>query len=86
MPLASMSKVTSIWGTPRGAGGMPVSSNLPEEVVVLGHGALALEDLDEHAGLVVAVGGEDLGLLGRDGGVALDERGHDAAGRLNAEE
>lgn len=23
MPLASMSKVTSIWGTPRGAGGMP---------------------------------------------------------------
>merc|ERR1719229_204348 len=29
MPLASMSKVTSICGTPRGAGGMPVRSNLP---------------------------------------------------------
>mmetsp|Transcript_16092 Transcript_16092/g.54675 ORF Transcript_16092/g.54675 Transcript_16092/m.54675 type:complete len:254 (+) Transcript_16092:71-832(+) len=29
MPLASTSKDTSIWGTPRGAGGMPVSSNLP---------------------------------------------------------
>ena len=29
MPFASISKVTSIWGTPRGAGGMPVSSNLP---------------------------------------------------------
>ena len=26
MPLASMSKVTSIRGTPRGAGGMPSSS------------------------------------------------------------
>src|SRR5258708_3293024 len=29
MPLASMSNVTSIWGTPRGAGGMPTSWNLP---------------------------------------------------------
>src|SRR5690606_6027198 len=29
MPLASMSNVTSICGTPRGAGGMPVSSNMP---------------------------------------------------------
>ena len=29
MPLASMSKETSIWGTPRGAGAMPVSSKVP---------------------------------------------------------
>src|SRR5579871_5834058 len=29
MPLASMSKVTSICGTPRGAGAMPASSNMP---------------------------------------------------------
>ncbi|CPU65267.1 Uncharacterised protein [Mycobacteroides abscessus] len=29
MPFASMSKVTSICGTPRGAGAMPVSSNVP---------------------------------------------------------
>ncbi len=29
MPLASMSKVTSICGMPRGAGGMPTSWNLP---------------------------------------------------------
>ncbi len=29
MPLASMSKVTSICGTLRGAGGSPVSSKLP---------------------------------------------------------
>ena len=31
--------------------------------------------LDEHAGLVVGVGGEDLLLLGGDGGVAPDQRG-----------
>ncbi|RNA41109.1 hypothetical protein BpHYR1_008036 [Brachionus plicatilis] len=31
IPLASMSNVTSIWGTPRGAGGMPDSSNLPNK-------------------------------------------------------
>ena len=29
MPLASMSKLTSICGTPCGAGGSPVSSNMP---------------------------------------------------------
>ena len=29
IPLASTSKVTSICGTPRGAGGIPVNSNLP---------------------------------------------------------
>ena len=29
MPLASISNVTSIWGTPLGAGGMLVRSNLP---------------------------------------------------------
>jgi hypothetical protein len=56
---------------------------LAKGVVVLGHGALALEDLDQHAGLVVGVGGEGLTLLGRHGGVALDEGGHDTAGSLN---
>lgn len=35
MPLASMSKVTSIWGTPLGAGGIPVSSNLPKILLSL---------------------------------------------------
>mmetsp|Transcript_2961 Transcript_2961/g.8290 ORF Transcript_2961/g.8290 Transcript_2961/m.8290 type:complete len:414 (-) Transcript_2961:748-1989(-) len=32
MPLASMSKVTSILGTPRGAGGMPTRSNWPRSL------------------------------------------------------
>ncbi len=36
---------------------------------------LTLEHLDEHTGLVVRVGGEDLLLLGGDGGVTGDEDG-----------
>ena len=41
--------------------------------------ALALVDLDLHGRLVVLGGGEDLGALGRDRRVPLDELGHDAA-------
>ena len=33
MPLASMSNVTSICGTPRGAGGMPTRSNWPSSLL-----------------------------------------------------
>mmetsp|Transcript_18099 Transcript_18099/g.28069 ORF Transcript_18099/g.28069 Transcript_18099/m.28069 type:complete len:332 (-) Transcript_18099:851-1846(-) len=33
MPLASISKVTSILGTPRGAGGMPTRSNCPRSLL-----------------------------------------------------
>merc|ERR1719387_3241599 len=58
---------------------------LAEEVAVLGHGALALEDLDHDGRLVVLVGREDLRLLGGDDGVARDELGHHAANGLNAE-
>ena len=72
-------------GLAAGHGGDAVEVELAEDVVVAGHGALALEDLDKDAGLVVGVGGEGLGLLGGDGGVALDEGGHDAAGGLEAE-
>ncbi len=56
---------------------------LAEQVAVLRLGSLSLEDLDEHTRLVVGIGGEDLGLLGRDGGVSLDKRGHDTASGLD---
>ena len=46
MPLASMSKVTSICGTPRGAGGMLPSWNTPSRRLSRAIGALALVDLD----------------------------------------
>ena len=48
---------------------------LAEQVIVLGAGALSLEDLNEHARLVVGVGGEDLLLLGGDGGIPGDQGG-----------
>ena len=56
-----------------------------ELLVVTGERALSLEDLDLDAGLVVAVGREDVALLGRDRGVAGDHRGGDASGGLDRE-
>ena len=67
-----------------GCGRDAVEVELAEEFVVLGHGALALEDVDFHAGLVVGCGGECLALAGRNGGVGFDELGHDAAEGLDA--
>ncbi|GMR52836.1 hypothetical protein PMAYCL1PPCAC_23031, partial [Pristionchus mayeri] len=58
---------------------------LAEQVVVLGHGTLSLVHLDEYPGLVVSVGGEGLGGLGGDGGVALDKRGHHTTSSLDTE-
>jgi hypothetical protein len=58
---------------------------LAEHIVILGHGALSLEHLDEHSRLVVGVCGEGLTLLGRDGGVALDQSSHDTSGGLDTE-
>jgi hypothetical protein len=58
---------------------------LAHKVVVLSTGTLTLEDLDEDTRLVVGEGGEGLGLLGGDGGVALDEGGHDTTSGLNTE-
>ncbi len=57
----------------------------PELLVVRRDLALALVDLDLHGRLVVLGGGEDLGPLGRDRRVPLDELGHDAALGLDTE-
>ena len=56
-----------------------------EGLIVSRHLALALKHVDLNGGLVVGSGGEDLALLGGDGGVALDELGAHAAEGLNAE-
>ena len=86
MPLASMSKVTSICGSAARGRRDAVQPEGSEGLVVAGHRALALEDDDLDGGLVVAVGGESLRLLGRDRRVARDHRrrhvarGHDAEG------
>ena len=86
MPFESTSNWTSTLGTPRGAGGMPsMQLEVAELLIVLGHRALPLEDLDLYAGLVVGVGGECLRLLAGDRAVALDELRHHAAHRLQPE-
>ena len=85
MPLASMSKVTSIWGTPRGAGGNAGQLEIAEGLVVGRHLPLPLEDVDGHGRLVVGGGGEDLALAAGDGGVLLDQLGHDPAEGFDAQ-
>ena len=48
---------------------------LPQQLVVAGHLALSLVHFDLHLGLAVGGCGEDLGLLGGDGSVAVDKFG-----------
>ena len=85
MPLASMSKVTSIWGTPRGAGGIPTRSNLPQRPVLGRHLALPLEHVDGDGRLAVRRGGEGLALAGGYGGVAVYELCEHAPEGLDAQ-
>ena len=85
MPLASMSNVTSIWGTPRRAAGDAGELEAAEGLVVVGHLALALQNVNLNGGLVVGRRGVHLGLAGRDGGVTLDHLGHNTAHGLNAQ-
>lgn len=72
-------------GNATGSGGNAGKLELAEKVVVLGALTLTLVDLDKNTGLVVGEGGEDLGLLGRNGGVAGDELGHHATSGLDTE-
>ena len=54
-----------------------------EGFVVAAHWTLALKHDDFHAGLVIAVGGEDLAVLLRDSRVTRNHRSGDAAGSLD---
>ena len=54
-------------------------------LVVVRHLAFALQHVDFHLRLVVGGGAENFALLGRDRGVALDQRREDAAERLDTE-
>ena len=58
---------------------------LAEQLVVGRHLALALGDADRHRALAILGRGEHLALLGRDGGVAVDQAREHAAQRLDAE-
>ena len=85
MPLASMSKVTSICGHAARRGRNADQLEAAERLVVGRHLALALQHVDRDRRLAVGGGREDLALARGDGGVLLDQLGHDAAERLDAE-
>jgi hypothetical protein len=56
-----------------------------EEFVVLDEFSFTLEDFDFDSSLAIGGSGEDLGLFGGDGGVAVDETGEDTAEGFNTE-
>ena len=56
-----------------------------EELVIADELTLSLVNLDLDSGLEIGSGGEDLRLLGRDGGVAVDQTGEDTTEGLNSE-
>ena len=85
IPLASISKVTSICGTPRLAGGIPSRRNCPRDLLSLRELTLALYHVDIHCGLVVCRCGEDLALLGGDRRISLDQSGCDTAHGLDGQ-
>ena len=58
---------------------------LAQRLVVGSHFTLALQDMNLNGGLAVRSGGEDLALMRRDGGVAIDQAGEHAAHGLDAE-
>ncbi len=58
---------------------------LAENLVIGRHFTLALEDADGDRGLAIFGGREDLALLGRDRGVAIDQPGEDAPQGLDTE-
>merc|ERR1740121_1197167 len=61
-----------------------VQMKFTQQVVVFRHGSFTFEDLNEHARLVIRVGGECLTLFGRDGGVTLDKLSHDSSSSFQA--
>ena len=85
IPFASISKVTSICGTPLLAGGIPSRRNCAQGLVVLCELTLALYNVDINSGLVISCGREDLALLGRNGGISLNQSGGDTAHSLDGQ-
>ena len=68
-----------------GAGAMPSRLEHTQRLVIVCHLTFALQDMDVNRGLVVGSGGEDLGFLGRDGGVSFDNLGDNAAQCFNTQ-
>merc|ERR1719506_3219569 len=72
-----------LWDSTRGRWDV-VEVELAQHVVVLGHGTLALEDLNQDTGLVIGIGSEGLRFLGGNRCVSFDKLCHPPAGSLQA--
>merc|ERR1711963_1050832 len=79
-----MSKGDLDLGNSTGSGGNSGEVKLAEKMVVHGHGSFSLVNLDGDSRLVVGVSRKGLGLLGGNGGVPLDQAGHDSTGGLDS--
>ena len=85
MPLASMSKVTSILRHAARSRLDAVQVESAQQAIVGRHRAFALEDLHGHGRLIVVGRREDLLLRLRNGRVLFDDLGEDAAQGLDAQ-
>ena len=85
IPFASISKVTSICGTPRHCRRNTIQTELSKGLVVLCELSLALHYVDINGCLVICCSREDLALLGRNGCISLDQSGCDTTHGLNGQ-
>lgn len=83
MPLALMSKVTSIWGALAGRWGDPGQVELPNRLLSLVIACSPSYTCTSTLLWLFEV--VKVCPLGGDGGVPFDERGHDATSRLDAQ-
>ena len=85
IPFASISKVTSICGTPRHCRRDTIQTELSKGLVVLCELSLALQNVDINGCLVISCSREDLALLGRNGGISLNQSCCDTTHCLNGQ-
>merc|ERR1719182_651011 len=72
-----------LWDSTRGRWNV-VKVKLAQHIVILSHGTLSLEDLDQDTWLVVSVGGEGLSFLCRNRCISFDKLCHYTTGSLQA--
>ena len=68
-----------------GSGGDAGELEVAQSLIIGSHFTLALQYMDLNGGLAIGRGGENLSLLGGDGGIALNDLGHDAAQGLHTQ-
>src|SRR3954453_23575229 len=73
-----------LWHSTRSRGNT-IQNEATKRAVIFCKFMLTLEDVDLHAGLIIAGSREDLTLLGRNRGVALDQAGKDTTQRLDTQ-